>query len=71
MAGLGIPQRPRPAEKKKITIAPVMQAPRSPFSPQSPQIFLRWGGGGRVAGTGYRLRSVTARIRLRLRENHA
>ena len=72
MAGLGIPQRPRPAEKKKITIAPVMQAPRSPFSPQSPQIFL-WGGGGGGGGggTGYRLRSVTARIRLRLRENHA
>ena len=23
-----------------------MQAPRSPFSPQSPQIFLRWGAGG-------------------------
>ena len=68
MAGLGIPQRPPPAEKKK-TITPVMQAPRSPFSPQSPQIFLRWGGG--VEGTGYRLRSVTARIRLRLRENHA
>ena len=70
MAGLGIPQRPRPAEKKKITIAPVMQAPRSPFSPQSAQLFLRWGGGA-GEGTGYRLRSVTARIRLKLRENHA
>ena len=27
-----------------------MQAPRSPFSPQSPQIFLRWGGGGGGGG---------------------
>ena len=49
-----------------------MQAPRSPLSPQSAQLFLRWGGGGGgVEGTGYRLRSVTARIRLKLRENHA
>ena len=47
-----------------------MQAPKSPLSPQSAQLFLRWGGGG-VEGTGYRLRSVTARIRLKLRENHA
>ena len=29
-----------------------MQAPRSPFSPQSPQIFLRWGGGGGGGGDG-------------------
>lgn len=72
MACLGIPQRPPPAEKKKITITPVMEAPRSPFSPQSPPIFFEVkGGGGGVEGTGYRLRSVTARIRLRLRENRA
>ena len=63
------PPTPPSCRKKIITITPVMQAPRSPLSPQSAQLFLRWGGG--VEGTGYRLRSVTARIRLKLRENHA
>ena len=53
MACLGIPQRPPPAEKKKITITPVMEAPRSPFSPQSPPIFFEVkGGGGGCGGDG-------------------
>ena len=47
-----------------------MQAARPPFSPSIPPILFEVGGGG-VGGTGYRLRSVTARIRIRLRENRA
>ena len=45
-AGLGHPPTPPSCRKKIITITPVMQAPRSPLSPQSAQLFLRWGGGG-------------------------
>ena len=40
------PPTPPSCRKKIITITPVMQAPRSPLSPQSAQLFSGGGGGG-------------------------